>query len=227
MMPLRMLIFADHVWCTQFMNVESGDISLPVDGHVVQRDCSMSMARANLIAVALLPVAAIVSLGPFLLIHGWSAVAAGWRVLTSPLWFFTTWFVVSVLVHEALHGLGFRLGGGAGAVRYGFNVRSVTPYATCTVPLEVRAYRLAAALPALVLGVVPFLAALLTGVGWLAIFAFFMLITALGDAMILWMVRGAPAGTFVADHPSRAGCVLLENSVSSAVPRTDDHLVDA
>jgi len=31
---------------------------------------------------------------------------------------------------------------------------------------------------------------------------------AVGDAMVLWLLRGVPGDTLVEDHPDRVGCLL-------------------
>jgi hypothetical protein len=172
-------------------------------------DRSVSMARANVLALAIVPLVAAVALVPFGVLHGWAPLGAGWERVTAPL-LFVPLVLVSIVVHEALHGLGFLAAGVPRAsLRFGVQARTLTPYASCTVPITAARYRFAAALPALVLGVVPMLASWIVGSGDLAIYATWMLAFAGGDLLILWLIRDLPRETRVIDHPDRAGCRIV------------------
>ena len=97
-----------------------------------------------------------------------------------------------------------------GVIHLGFQWKTLTPYAHCKEPLEVNAYRLGAFMPGLVLGILPALAGILTGSGWLLMFGIFFTIAAGGDLLILWLIRSVPAGRLVEDHPPPAGCYVWE-----------------
>ena len=79
-----------------------------------------------------------------------------------------------------------------------------------TEPMAAHAYRLGAAMPGLVLGVLPWLFGLATGNGPAFLFGLLFTIAALGDAMILWLLRGVAPEAQVIDHPSRAGCYVMD-----------------
>jgi hypothetical protein len=172
-------------------------------------DRSISLARANVVALAIIPVIAALVLVPFGLLHGTGSLGGAWNWITAPLLFIPA-VLVCIVVHEALHGVGFLAAGvPRSSLKFGVQARTLTPYATCAVPLAVRRYRFAAALPALVLGVLPMLAGWITGVAELAMFAFWMLAFAGGDLLILWLIRDLPPETRVIDHPDRAGCRIV------------------
>jgi hypothetical protein len=174
-----------------------------------EHDRSVSMARANVLALLVIPVVAALVLVPFALLHGTDALGGAWSRIAAPL-VFIPFVLISIVVHEGLHGVGFLAGGGSrAALRFGVQVRTLTPYASCTVPLPVRRYRFAAALPALVLGVLPMLASWVTGSADLAWVAAWMLAFAGGDLLILWLIRDLPPETQVIDHPERAGCRIV------------------
>lgn len=167
------------------------------------------MARANVLALAVIPVLAALVLVPFGLLHGTGSLGAALIWIIAPL-VFIPFALVSIVVHEGLHGLGFLLAGvPRSSLRFGFQARTLTPYASCTVPVTASRYRFAAALPALVLGVIPMLASWITGRAELALAAFWMLLFAGGDLLILWLVRDLPPATMVIDHPERAGCRIV------------------
>jgi hypothetical protein len=170
----------------------------------------MSVARANLVAVVWLPLAALLTLGPFVIRWGaapLSAAVPGPGAL--PLVLFL--LLASVLLHEAAHAAGFLLLGRApgSAVRLGFHRRSLTPYAACAAPIAARAYRATALLPAVALGLLPAAVAAATGWGRLALWSWAMVAVAGGDVAAVWAIRQVPARAAVLDHPSRVGCRVL------------------
>jgi hypothetical protein len=118
----------------------------------------------------------------------------------------------SMVVHEGLHALGFVWVGGVGktAVSFGMNWRAFTPYAHCREPLTATAYRLCVALPGLVLGLLPGLLGLLLGNAPLLLFGGWMLVAAGGDVAVLWATRHVAAAARVRDHPTQAGCLVLQ-----------------
>lgn len=174
-------------------------------------DRSVSLATANLYAlVGALPVLAALA-APFAFAWGWGDVEEGFLWWADRPVGFLGALVVGVLVHEGLHAVAWRSSARlpAGSVRLGMNWRALTPYAHCGVPMPARAYRIGAAAPGVVLGLVPVAVAWATGNGaWLA-FGLLFTLAAGGDALILWLLRGVPPEALVADHPTRAGCVVL------------------
>ncbi|MBI5646726.1 MAG: DUF3267 domain-containing protein [Ignavibacteriae bacterium] len=184
--------------------------SVPYADYVPVSDATLSLARANVVAIALLPAMTVAFLAPTALLYGWDALGAGFRAAIHP-WLFIHVLLVAIVVHELLHAVGYRYVGGVprAAIRFGMNWKALAPYAHCAAPMTARAYALSAALPLIVLGIVPNLAGLLTGAGWLVFWSFFLSIAASGDIAILWAIRAVPATAIVRDHPSRAGCEVL------------------
>jgi hypothetical protein len=123
-------------------------------------------------------------------------------------------FVVSVIVHELLHALGWALAGRIGWNHMEFGVHMLTPYAHTSVAMPVWAYRLGAALPGVVLGAIPGLIAVVVGSGWLALYGAIMLMSAVGDIMVLWLLRDVPRNAMVLDHPSEAGCQVILTDIN-------------
>ena len=118
-------------------------------------------------------------------------------------------FIASIFVHEGLHALGWMFFGSVPASEISFGVKMGTPYTHASVPMAAGGYRLGAALPGVVLGVVPVVTSWLIGDGALMLYGALMLFTAMGDAMVLWLLRDVPPETLVRDHPSEAGCQIL------------------
>lgn len=176
-----------------------------------------SVVQANVAAiVGVLPPLAVLAVG-YGLVWGWDALGDGFNDLFEPVWEFLLLFVGGVVVHEALHGIAWRWAGAApGSVRFGFQWKTLTPYAHSTAAMTARAYRIGAVTPGFVLGLVPALVGLV--LGWGATFWFGLLFTlaAGGDALILWLLRGVSGDRLVEDHPSKPGCLVL--------PKSDDGL---
>jgi len=99
------------------------------------------------------------------LVHGGFALFEGFVALFTPIWLFLLVLVVSVFVHEGLHGIGWGVLGGAGWDAMKFGVKQMTPYAHCKIPLNAASYRVGAALPGLVLGVLPGVIGVIFGSG--------------------------------------------------------------
>lgn len=122
--------------------------------------------------------------------------------------------VAGVVLHEGIHGLTWMLAGRLkpSDIKYGVLWSALTPYAHPKVPISARAYRIGAAMPGILLGVVPALAGIATGSafvsGWGAIF----LSVASGDLLILLTIRSVPAEALVCDHPTRFGCEVLDSA---------------
>jgi Putative zincin peptidase len=174
-------------------------------------DLTMPTSRANIVAL-LLFIPLTLLLLPFVLVWGWEPLVTGTFWLIDNLLLLAGLFVAGVIVHELVHALAWVVFGRCSlrAITFGFQLKTLTPYAHCTVPLPARAYRIGAAAPGLVLGVLPLIIATFTGAGALAFFAWLMLIAAGGDALILWLLRAVPADRLVQDHPTAVGCMVLE-----------------
>lgn len=180
----------------------------PPDDVEVLADASVSFEQANVLAlVFFLPALALVGLHA--LLWGPRSLAEGFGFLFP--WLFFPLFLASVVIHEALHAAGFVAAGRVprSAVRFGVDRATLSPFAGCRVPLKAGAYRVSVLLPALVLGALPTIAGLATGVAWLTLWGAFMLLTAGGDFAVVWAMRGVPNAARVLDHPERVGCRVV------------------
>ena len=173
-------------------------------------ESTMSVAQANLIALAWLPVSGLIALGPYALLWGEDRVAALPAALPS-LPVGLALMAAGILVHELLHAAGFLLFGRAPRrqVRLGFQLRTLTPFATCSAPVTASAYRAAGLLPAAVLGGLPLLAAWMTGSAGGVLWGWVMLALAGGDVAAVWAMRPLPGRAMVVDHPERVGCLSV------------------
>lgn len=176
-----------------------------------QGDYSVSMGKANLLAIVLMApvVAALATV--FVVRWSWPLLDRGLSDfldirVAAPL------IIVGIIVHEIIHAVTWAVASRRPfrAIAIGFQWRSLSPYAHPREPIEARAYRIGAAMPGLVLGLMPAAAAIALGRPVLLVFGLLFTIAAGGDALVLWLIRGVPPATLVRDHPTRAGCVVVE-----------------
>lgn len=169
-------------------------------------DKTLAPLLVNVLGIILMPI-----LGAAVLVPYWLV----WREM--PLNGFDSGLLLlalipSIIVHELLHGVGYLLGGAKlGEVKIGIQIKYLMPYAHCRVPLLAAGYRLGVALPGLVLGIIPAIGAVLTHNATLSIYAAAMIIAAVGDLIILWMLIPVPGDVRVQDHPTRPGFQLLQS----------------
>ncbi len=183
-------------------------------------------ADAQARGAALLAPIALLSLGPHFAL--WGLPDSPFPSELGAILLFCVAFVIGVLFHEGLHGLGHVRGEATwDDVRFGMHWKALTPFAQCMVPTRARSYRIAIALPGLLLGVGPLAIGLWTG-AWLATFyGFLMLVAAAGDILILWILRGVPTGAWVQDHPRQVGCLVVAGAeTSQPAPVSDADLPD-
>jgi hypothetical protein len=177
-------------------------------------DHSISLARANVLTLAIaVPLVGLMLIVYRLLAPEGAGLALG-GTFGSALTFLAL-VVVGILAHEGIHGLAWAWVGRfpPRRIRFGFQASTLTPYAHALDPMPVRAYRLGALLPCLLLGLVPFAAGTASGSASLALYGMIFTFAAGGDLLVLWLIRGVDARARVLDHPSRAGCIVLAASI--------------
>jgi hypothetical protein len=174
----------------------------------IKIDYTVSPTRANLVALALTPLVVAVFFVPYVVLWPSASLQAALDDLLSP---FLLILAFSVVAHELLHGVGAVLVGGVPWREIAFGIKGLMVYAHCKTPMAASAYRVTLALPGVLLGFVPGALGLVWGNAWLIVYGVLMSIAALGDAIVVWLIRSVPNDACVQDHPSAPGCqVLLE-----------------
>ncbi|HVF25723.1 MAG TPA: DUF3267 domain-containing protein [Anaerolineales bacterium] len=172
-----------------------------------KRDLSISMARANIVVMFISIPVAILQFALFGILHG--------REKTETTWGFVLLLAViflGVVVHELIHGLTWVIFGRKpfSAIKFGFQWKTLTPYAHLKEPVEVNAYRMGAFMPGFILGILTYICSLLLGNGNFFWFSLVHTAAAGGDWLILWLIRDIKAGSQVEDHSTNAGCYVIE-----------------
>lgn len=174
-------------------------------------DRSMSLGAASLLGLVL---AAPLLAGLVILhagLHGIGAVDAAVSALLGNLVIGLPALAFGIVGHELVHAFTWVAAGrGTWArVHFGWQWRALAPFAHYTEPLPATAYRCGAVAPLLVLGVVPSLIGTFAGWPAVAAFGWLLVIGAAGDLAVLWLLRGVAPDALVADHPTRAGCLVF------------------
>lgn len=117
---------------------------------------------------------------------------------------------VGAIIHEYIHGITAVYYGKVkwSQTKFGIQWKTLTPYFHSTVPMPVEKYRVVVLMPLLVMGVLPYLLALVLGNGWVLAFGIAFTVSAFGDVLILWMMRNLGQGQPVQDHPSKVGLMI-------------------
>jgi hypothetical protein len=175
-------------------------------------DLSVSMMAANFLSL-LIALPLIVLLAGLYLLRWWGQVWAGTFVIEfRTLLLSLVVFFAGVVVHELIHAASWMVFGRVprNAIAFGIDKKTLSPYTHLKEPLEVNRYRIGGVMPGLVMGILPALAAVVTGSGWLLGFGLLFTLAAGGDFLILWLIRKVPGGRMVEDHPTRGGCIVTE-----------------
>lgn len=126
---------------------------------------------------------------------------------------FTT-MIIGIILHELIHGLTWAIfaKNGFKSMKFGILLKMLTPYCHCKEPLKVKQYIIGAIMPSIILGFLPAILAIILGnIILLAIGSFFT-IAAIGDFMIINLLKSENRNSYVLDHPSEAGCFILREN---------------
>lgn len=166
----------------------------------------ISVVRASVMAI--ITAVPVIILGTLL----WMAVnrGPGWLEGKNYLVMFLM-FLVTVFIHELLHGVGWCLGakGRWKSMYIGMMWESLTPYCHCKEPLAPGKYIFGGLFPVLILGGGLYIAALLTGSTLLLWLSMLNILAAGGDLLIVWHARRYKDG-YVLDHPTECGFVIFQ-----------------
>ncbi len=171
------------------------------------RDVSVPLTVIASKAMPLAIILTIVPLIPHVLIWGYSSAFNAQAYL---LGFLAV--VVLLLLHEATHAAGWILFAGVlpKDIRFGIAWKTLSPYAHSKVAMRAGGYRVGVVLPLIVTGIVPTIIGTLTNTGWLTVAGAILVSGAVGDLIVLWVIRSIPATAMVIDHPQNAGCYVVE-----------------
>lgn len=117
---------------------------------------------------------------------------------------------LGIVLHELIHGITWAKFAKEGfkSIKFGVLRKTLTPYCHCKEALTVKQYIIGAIAPAIILGIIPSIIAILIESFGLLIFGIFFTTAAAGDFLIINLIRKEKCSDLVQDHPSEAGCFI-------------------
>ena len=176
-------------------------------------DYTLSFTKANVYALALVIPIFLLYLVPYGLVYGWETSLYDLFAFFENIPLLLGSFILGTVIHELIHAICWVWLDGTpwSTIHFGFKWSTLTPYVHCPQPIEVNNYRWGVVMPGIILGFLPYLAALILQNGWLLGFGLFFTLAAGGDLLILWLLRKAEPGTLVQDHPDLVGCIIWDS----------------
>lgn len=181
-------------------------------------DKSISFKKGNIYGVVIGLIPVIIMSIIYIKIWGLNHFQSGLKLffLNQQGYFFLT-MLTGIIIHEFIHGISWRLIGSqtSKTIQYGIQWKTLTPYAHCQKPIEIKAYCWGIAMPGLILGILPAFVGIGLGNGWLFNFGLIFTIAAGGDILILLLLKNVRSGTLVKDHPTRIGCYIYPETTKN------------
>ena len=124
------------------------------------------------------------------------------------IWVFLLILVFGIIAHELIHGIVWAIfaKNGFKSIKFGIMWKMLTPYCHCKEPLKLKLYVLGAIMPAILLGFIPGILAIVVGNMAMLVLGMLFIIAACGDFLIIYALRNEKKDTLVEDHPSEVGC---------------------
>ncbi|MBE0671903.1 MAG: DUF3267 domain-containing protein [Anaerolineales bacterium] len=172
-----------------------------------KKDISISMKEASSKSLLIAIPAAILQTIPFVSLHGIPVIPPDANMAV-----YGFVLLLGILTHELIHmfAWAFFAKKPLNVFKLGFQWKTFTPYAHCKELMDIRPYRIGSYAPGLLLGILPWLISLFTGSILLFLFGLLYTTAAAGDFLILWIIRKVKPNTLVEDHPTNAGCFIIE-----------------
>ena len=118
--------------------------------------------------------------------------------------------IFGFLLHELIHGITWSIfaKNGFKSIKFGILWKMLTPYCHCKEPLKINHYILGAITPAIILGFLPSVLAIIIGNFEMLLFGILFIMAAGGDFLIIKLLWKENRDDIVLDHPSEAGCTV-------------------
>ena len=178
------------------------------------RKLTIESTKANLMGVLfLLPAVLLFGLPFYYLWHDSINFHAEIIMLKANIFTSLLVLLVFMVVHELLHALAYLIltQGDYKNISFGIIWKNMTPYCHYAKPISVLQYRIAVITPGILTGVLPLIYALAIGDFIVFAFGILFLLGAIGDFIILWIIRNERPKTMLKDHPDEIGCIIMDN----------------
>ena len=182
------------------------------ENEVKGRKVAIDIVKANIFAVVIMVVSAIVFLVPFFWI--WAEKKPIGELLGGIGDWGTAFILmfVGIVVHELIHGLTWACFAKSGwkSISFGVMWKLLTPYCHCDEPMNIPGYMMGAMMPCIILGVIPAVVALFIGSLPMLAWGVFFIAAAAGDIWMTWLLTKENPKCLVLDHPSEAGFYIID-----------------
>lgn len=179
------------------------------------RKVAIDIGKANVFAIVLMVVSAVVLFIPFSLL--WGKPTADILGTTTEWMIAAVAAVVGIVVHELIHGATWACYAKSGwkSISFGVMWKMLTPYCHCSEPMHIPGYMMGAMMPCIVLGIIPSIVALCIGSLPLLVWGIFFISAAAGDIWMSWLLTKENPKSLVLDHPSEAGFYVFDEEIDS------------
>lgn len=180
------------------------------------RELTLTLEQVVRAGIRWLPALTAFSFLPYLVLQGLPELGSPDSVWNA-VWSILKWtalavvvYGISALAHEGIHVLAMFVFAGAppSSIRFGFRPKDGVLYVHTDRPMTARAYRAVLLLPAFLQGVLPIAFGTVADVGWLVLYGYIMLVSAIGDLAVFQLIQPLESEELVRDHPTGIGCLV-------------------
>ena len=176
-------------------------------------DLTVSTTKANAFALVMAAPLMIIFIALYFIIYGKSGIPDS-EIGMNGLWLILG-FVVSIVVHELIHGITFSIFAKNHwkDIDFGMVWVTLTPYCTCISPVRKGGYLLALLMPCITLGIIPSIVAVAIKSMPLLIYGLLMILAAGGDLLICYLIiknKTKKKDVIYLDHPTECGVLRFE-----------------
>jgi len=187
--------------------------------HYYKEKHAIDLLKANKFGLRVLIITLILSLLIFYLVWGNTALTKfkdliaidGLGSVMSGIVILFGVLIGGIVAHELIHGIFWALFAKRGfrSIKFGILKQYLTPYCHCKEPLKVKHYIIGALMPAVILGFIPTLLAIILGLpGWL-LFGIFFISAAGGDLLMINLLQKEDKNAWTQDHASEPGYYMF------------------
>jgi hypothetical protein len=175
-----------------------------------KREFTMGAGKITLLSFLLIIPIAFFTLAPFIFIWDYNLFETGRQQFMD---YILPIILLGIVVHEGLHGIAWAIfaKNGLKSISFGINWNYLSPYCHCKEPLRFWHYFTGAVLPLVITGLIPSIAAIIIGNGFLLSLGILFIWAAGGDIIMLYSMRHFNRDTLIADHPDKIGFYVIDN----------------
>jgi len=178
-----------------------------------KKDLTVSTEKANVLAIVTSAPLIIPLIAIYFLIYGKGGIPDR-EIGDAGIWIALA-LVVSIVVHELIHGITFSIFAKNHwkNIEFGVVWSTLTPYRTCSSPVRKGGYLLSLLMPCITLGIIPSVIAIVIKDLGLLVYGLFMILAAGGDLLICYLIlknKNTKKDNIYLDHPTECGVLKFE-----------------